>query len=423
MSEIDGPNNPGDLSQRDSEQQIDEISFSYLASHPTIQGWKRKLYSLFAGESNETLFRLGSIEQYIRVLLAESKDRVADYCFREALSQIIQEWNPTVLEPANRLNNILSVVAAFTPAVGFTKILNYLDKSENVKRSGERVSDEYDLVDLYKKGLIALAQYYPTPPSHSYQDFGFLAYKQLLERNLKDERYSGYAAVRLLQLKVLDIKSEEFSSLFFSSANAGIEVFRYLIDLADEPGERQSVGEKLGDILLVCAQADNLEKFKALALLHNAHFNPEGDYQVFFPTLTFTDGTVLDILLDIEEVKETALEYYVKYTSVKVYELLTANILNKDKIRRYISGYLTQVISQPDALNKLVKELAGLNAQIRTSNNKFVITVLRQNYPKDIILNLEDTMQIKLLEWIHKRNYTVKTRYDFSRSSSGGNNF
>lgn len=418
MSETDWHNNPGALNPGEAEPQIDENSFSYLAAHPTVQGWKRKLYSLFAGESNETLSRLGSIEQYIRVLLAESEDRGAEYCFRDALSQIIQEWTPTLVEPADRLNNILSVVAAFTPTVGFTKILNHLDKSENVKRGGERVSGQYELVDLYKKGMVALAQYYPSPPSHSHNDYGFLAYRELLERNLEDERYSGYAAVRLLRLKVLDIKSERFSSLFFSSENAGVEVFRHLINLADEPGERQSVGEKLGDILVICAQADNLEKFRDLALLHDALFNPEGDYQVFFPTLTLADGTVIEILLDMEEIKETTLRHYVRYTSTKVHELVAANLINRDKIGRYISAYITHLISQVDALSELVEVLAGLKAPIRPLNNELVITIQRQNSKRHIIIKLDDKIRDEFLIWLFKRNKLVRTRFNFSNTGS-----
>src|SRR5215216_3151625 len=93
-------------------------SFIDLALHPSVQAWKRKLYGLLAGESSEVLSKLG-IEQYIRVLLAESKDRSAQYCFSEALSEVIQNWNPIVLESADRLNRILSLVGGFTPAVGF----------------------------------------------------------------------------------------------------------------------------------------------------------------------------------------------------------------------------------------------------------------------------------------------------------------
>lgn len=143
-----------------------EISFSYLAAHPSVQNWKRKLYSLIEGESDETLSKLGSIEQYVRVLLAESEGADAKYCFGEALSQIVQEWSPTVVEPADRLYNMLSLIAGFTPPVGFIKTLHYLNSCGGVKRSAEQVSGEYRPIDLYGKGLGALGSYYPTAPQY-----------------------------------------------------------------------------------------------------------------------------------------------------------------------------------------------------------------------------------------------------------------
>jgi hypothetical protein len=417
MSEIERNDHPDDLGQGDSEQQVDEMSFSYLAEHPTVPLWRRKLESLLAGESSETLWRLGSIEQYVRVLLAESKVTSAQYYFSEALFQTIQDWNPLVMESADRLNNILSLVAAFTPAIGFGKVLNYLNRSEGVKRTEEQVLGEYDLVDLYKKGLVALAQYYPTPPFHSYEDLGFKAYRELLERNLNDERYSGYAAVRLHQLKVLDIESDRFGALLLSSDSVGIEVFRMLINLADEPDERELVGKEFGKILLTCARADDIEKFRALASFYGAVFNPEGDYQVFFPTLTLNDGNVLEIFLSLEEVNETALRYYIKFSREKVHELLAGSDLNKNKISRYISGYLGHAIKEPEALHALVKELDALKAQIRTSNNNFVLTVSREDPPKEIILKLDNSVQTDLLKWIYKSQFIVTTKkYEFANN-------
>jgi len=415
MSEMKTTDNPDERTQSDSEQQIDELGFSYLAEHPTVRNWRKKLESLLAGESSETLWRLGSVEQYIRVVIAESKVPLAQYHFSEALSETIQTWNPIVMESADRLNTILSLVAAFIPPVGFGKVLHYLNRSAGVKRTAEQVSGEYDLVDLYKKGLIALAQYYPTPPFHSYEDLGFAAYRELLDRNLKEERYCGYAAVRLHQLKILEFDSHQFETLLLSSKSVGIEVFRMLLNLADEPEERESVGIELGKILVTCAIADNIELFSALAASHGAVFNPEGDYQVFFPTLTLDDGSRLEIFLSLEDVNKTALRYYVQYTDEKVHELLARSDLNKSKISRYISGYLKQAIKEPDALNALVEVLAELQTQIRTSNNNFVLTVSREDPPKDIVLKLENNVQNELLKWRYRTQPTVKAKeYNFA---------
>lgn len=414
MSETESQNNLEGPPQRP-----DESSFSYLMEHPTVQGWKRRLYALIAGESSETLSKLGSIEQYIRVLLAESKEnRGAEYCFREALSQIIQEWTPTVLEPANRLNNYLSLIAAFTPSVGFTKVLDYMEKMEDFTRIDEGIPGQQDAIDLHKKGLIALAQYYRTPPAHSQSDFGFLAYKELLERNLRNDRDTGYAAVRLLQLKVLDVKSQPFASLFLSSDKVAKEVFQYLLDAADEPRQMQTVQEKLGDLLVICAKADDLDRFRRLAEINEAVFSPEGDYQIFFPTLTLANGLTLDVYLDMEEVKETALSYYIQYSTDKIHELFRSDVPDGEKLGRYVSAYIAHFISQPDALNDLTVTLKKLGARIvpnRSSANtnpksELGISVDRSGFPKDVDIYLAEKIQIEFLKWYFKQNQPLTAK-------------
>jgi hypothetical protein len=396
-------------------EDLTEESFIYLAAHPTVKSWKRKLYGLLAGESNELLSKLG-IEQYVRVLLAESKDKFAEYCFTEALGEVIQNWTPTVWETADRLNRILSLIAAFTPAVGFSKVLTHLERTENVKRSEERVSDEHKPVDLYKLGLLALAQYYPTPPYHSYDDVGFAAYRALLERNLADQRYSGYAAIRLLELKVLDLKSSQFASLLLTSDDAANAVFEMLLDSADEPREAQSVGRRFGDLLLVCAEADNIQRFEYLANLNNATFDPYGDYQVFFPTLTLSDGKVLDIPVNIDEAKNGVLHQFVRYSPIKVQELFQEEMLSEDRINLYISGYIAEVIKQTEAMNELMDELKRLDAHIHTSGNNYVITVKRDNSPREIKLTLKPEIIGELMRWILKSKSPV-TQFRFARAA------
>lgn len=400
------------------QRQPEENSFSYLAAHPTVEGWKRRLYALIAGESSETLSRLGSIEQYIRVLLAQSKDRIAEYCFRDALSQTVQEWTPAFMEPADRLHSMLSLIAAFSPSVGFIKVLDYLNNTEDAKRTNEQVSDQPGTVDLYKKGLVALAQYYPAPPPHSATDFGFLSYQEILNKNLTDDRYAGYAAVKLLQLKVLDIKSEPFSTLFFASDTAASEVFRYLLDSAEEPSLRQAAQERLGDILVICAKADKLDTFTALAARHKSHFNPEGDYEIFYPTLTLSNGLALQIYLDMEEVKETALKYYVTYSTDKIARLII-NSNEQDKLGKYVSAFITRQIAKTDSLDELVQELLKSNARIDFSKDEVVITVPGPNVSRNIPVKLDKKTQTVFLTWYFKSNYYREktTRFVFPTTS------
>lgn len=373
-------------------------SFSLLTASPTVRGWKRELYTLIEGGGDgERLSRLGSVEQYVRVLLAESRDpSSARFCLSEALSEVVQEWTPALTEPAGRLHRLLSLLAAFTPAPGFSKTLSYLDRTDGAKRSAERVPGESGPVDLYQKGLVTLSRYYPAPPAHSPSDYGFLAYKQLLEKNLKDPRYSGYAAVRLLQLKALDIQSEQFASLFLASDEVARGVMRYLTGLAGRPGERPWVQESLGNILVVCARADEIERFKAVTSELGMQFDPEGDYEVFFPTLTLADGAVLEIYLDMEEIKETALSHYRRHSRSKLPALLSPGALDEGKIARYVSGYVTQVVRQPAQINDLIGDLGQQGAKISFSDNRCMLTV---RDAKPIVLPLKDEDAIELMKW------------------------
>lgn len=391
------------------QQPPDENSFSYLAAHPTTRGWKRKLYSLLQGEGGETLSRLGSVEQYVRVLLAESRDKSARFYLSEALSEVVQEWSPSLVEPADRLHRLLSLISAFTPAPGFTKTLSYLDRTEAAKRHEEWVAGESRPVDLYLKGMMACGRYYPAPPAHSQDDYGFLAYRQLLEKNLKDPRYSGYAAVRLLQLRALDIKSAEFSSLFLSSEEVAREVFRYLVELADKPGQKPWAEESLGGILAVCARADEVEKFDAVASALGMRFEPDGDYIVFFPTLTLANGAALELRLGREEAEATTLSQHIRHSSARLPELLGAEPLDKEKVGKYISGYLKQVVRRPDELNAFVKDLSRLGATIGILNNQFALAIMgevggKETLKAEIPLVVDDDDSVIILKkyWVYK---------------------
>lgn len=320
------------------------------------------------------------------------------------------------VESANRLHSMFSLVAALNPS-GFTRVLDYLNNNEDIKRTKERVSDELGTADLYKEGLVALAQYYPVPPPHSSNDFGFLMYKELLERNLMDERYAGYAAVRLLQLRVLEIKSHPIAGLFDSSNDAASEIFRYLIDIAENPAQRQWAQEKLGDILVICAKADRLDTFKALAGRHKAHFNPEGDYQIFYPTLTLANGLMLEIYLDMEVVKETALKHYIKYSTDQIGTLVT-DWNEQERLRKYVSAYITNQITKPDSLDDLLKMLKSANASIDFSQNDIIIAVHGENFVKYITIELDKRVQAEFLKWYFKSPYYLETtRFAFPTES------
>jgi hypothetical protein len=400
--------------QSETGKQFAENSFSYLAAHPSIPNWKRKLYSLIEGESDETLTRLGSIEEYVRVLLAESEGSEARYCLSEALSQIVQEWTPTVAEHAERLYNMLGLIAGFTPPGGFVKTFDYLNSCGGIKRREEQVSSEPYPVDLYKKGLGTLGRYYPIAPQQSQNDQGFQSYVQLLKKNLEDPNYAGYVVGRLLELNLLNIKSEKISALLLSNEGVMSEVFRRLLDAADEPEAVPSVEARLGELLTVCARTDSLDKFESAAAVFDATFNPEknlDDELRYLPTLTLSDGRVLNIFLNMDEVKNTALAYYMAYNKERLGELLASGSIEPAKLGKYVSGYLAQIISDEVSVEALIQELSFYDVYIVTNKNKFVLGSRKRHNIKNVPVELEEEVFHKFLPlWMkstHKMGYAV----------------
>lgn len=389
----------------DSGAQPAEGSFSYLASRPSVPGWKRKLYSLIEGESDETLSRLGSIEQYIRVLLRESGSADARYYFSEALSQIVQEWTPTVAEPADRLYNMLALIGGFTPPAGFVKTLDYLNRCGGLKRSKERVSSELRPVDLYKKALAALGRYYPRPPQRPHEDLGFQSYTQLLEKNLEDPDYAEYAAGKLLDLGLLDIKSKKISALLLSRDDIFAEVLRRLLIAADG-AEAVPVESRLGDLLTICARSGSPERFEGAAAMCGAQFEPEGDYEVYFPTLRLASGAVLNVHASLDDIRDTPLARHVGYDEKRLGELLTASFVEPDKIAKYVATYLTRIIEDVAAIRSLSEELKAHEVSIspQPEKNSFVLKSPNKPILDGLPLDLEKKVVNKYFQWWLKNN-------------------
>jgi hypothetical protein len=389
----------------DSGAQAADDSFSYLAARPSVPGWKRKLYSLIEGESDETLSRLGSIEQYVRVLLRESGSTDARYYFSEALSQIVQEWTSTVAEPADRLYNMLALIGGFTPSAGFVKTLDYLNRCGSLKRGNELVSSELRPVDLYKKGLAVLGRYYPRPPQRPHEDLGFQSYTQLLEKNLEDSHYAEYAAGKLLDLGLLDIKSKKISALLLSRDDIFAEVFRHLLAAA-EGGEAVPVESRLGDLLTICARASSPEKFEVTAAAFGAKFEPEGDYEVYFPTLRLSSGAVLNVHARLDDIMDTPLARHVGYDEKRLGELLTASSVEPDKIAKYVAVYLTRIIEDEAAIRSLNEELKAHEVSIspQPEKNSFVLKSPKKTSLDGLPLDLEKRVVNKYFQWWFKNN-------------------
>ena len=333
------------------------VSTRQLITNPSVLLWKQELLLIKNGLRAERVSPLGSIEQYVRVLLAESKDNVsAELCFREALYQTVQEWNPRWDESDQHLETMLSLILAFTPTVGFNKVLKFLD-SQNMARLKKREIFFFSPVgtDLNLKALRALAAYYPSAPHHSQDDLGFSAYLKLLEKFLLSEPYAGYAASRLIDLDALETNNSKFLSVL-RNPKALSDIVPYLLSKARVASNLDLASRMLGDIFIhLCdTTPKHLDSFATAIHAFNASFENDSSYgETYRPIIRLSSGMVVPIQLDMEGVAKYSLQLY--ETSLKVMLMKLRDSAQSEKLtkRQLTAIYLQAIGFGPDKLGEL----------------------------------------------------------------------
>lgn len=182
-----------------------------LIENPSASLWKIELQYLVNGGRDEQLFRAGNAGAYIRTLWAEMSDEVgARAKFHEALNEFIQEWTPWAGERPSVLSNILSLIGAFTPAIGFTKIAGYFTYGDwSHLRAAPHAGMGVEL-DLQLKALATLRSYYRVAPVYE-SSAAFKTYLRILRQNLVRPQYFGFAASQLLALGQLKTDDPAFA--------------------------------------------------------------------------------------------------------------------------------------------------------------------------------------------------------------------
>ncbi len=169
-----------------------------------VSQWEIEIRRVLDGERDHAIRRLGSAREYLESVLAQSNDlALSRTAFRKALRNIVQEWQPTNLDPERPTARMLDLIQAYTPVSGDIKILGYMKRWG---RFGTRVSSPTPReVDLHLQALALLEKYYQLAPDNWEENRGpFYEYAELLEDDLRDAEYSGHAAARLIELRLLD---------------------------------------------------------------------------------------------------------------------------------------------------------------------------------------------------------------------------
>lgn len=178
-----------------------------LKLQPSTFLWELEIRNILAGKREHRLIKLGGAQEYVDVILEESRDEaLSSTTFNEALRNVIQSWQPSRPETAAFFSCMLDLISAYTPQEGFIKVLGFISRGkyfgENVTTSDSRTTGK----DLHFKALVTLQYYYPAaPPAKEDENLGFRQYVDSLQKHLQHDGYRAYALRRLYELNLIDI--------------------------------------------------------------------------------------------------------------------------------------------------------------------------------------------------------------------------
>ncbi len=251
-----------------------ELDAATFEEHDTLEGpfdpnstfdWGVDLRRLISGEREDTLLRLGGVEEYVEVMLAESENGpLAKQAFDDALEQLIQTWQPSTLDSDFRTAHILDLISACTPRGGFSKVISLV---QSLKRFGQSEGEDAYSVDddLYLKAFVTLENYYRSPPeSPEDQSAAYQTYVDLLREDLRNPVYCGYALRRLVELRTIELGSDEVESLI--EMNPGS--LAALLGLILDPSRHSKSQQELSLVYSLCLQGgSDLERHFEFAVI------------------------------------------------------------------------------------------------------------------------------------------------------------
>lgn len=178
----------------------------------TSDQWFDFLHALISGEHARLVEILGSPAEVVRVILRDSRDRVAPLpAFENALEKFIAMWQPQSAEEPTHLINILDLVAAFTPLSALPKLIAQFElvgswpilerpllPSSYVNSDRKSSLATQELIEHH--ALLSLERYYLIRPT--LDTSLFVSYKTLLFSKLYGHHWA-YCLRRLVELSLL----------------------------------------------------------------------------------------------------------------------------------------------------------------------------------------------------------------------------
>jgi hypothetical protein len=248
-----------DISETKTEEALAKPSFIEENEEGPLEGptdpssaeaWEVDLRKLIGGHRESSLIHLDSVEEYVESHLEEAADsEMAAQAFHEALEKLVQRWQPSSLRDKFNVSYLLDLIGAYTPPGGFVKVIALIHSQ---RYYDSNVSHEDFLSsgpDLLFKSLVVLENYYivaPKAPEDS--SASYVTYIALLKEELWNPRHSGYALKRLIELRVIDLKSDNIR--LFIERTPGI--LKELVNLMLNPNHRTDAEDDLTRVFIYC---------------------------------------------------------------------------------------------------------------------------------------------------------------------------
>jgi hypothetical protein len=220
--------------------------------------WRVDLVRLLSGEREDSLERLGNVEEYIEVMIAEADDpSEARVAFETALEKVIETWQPSVLDEHINQSYVLELLNRYSLEIGREKVITF---ARDAKRSLSRapVEDLEQMKDLYLSALVTLENYYENPPEPNRRRWkSYEIYVDLLKEDLASRDFHGYAFKRLIELNERSLSSDEIKNLIDLNPDSLVS----LVQLVMDPANKLATTGQLKEIYMLCLEGgDELEK-------------------------------------------------------------------------------------------------------------------------------------------------------------------
>lgn len=209
---------------------------------PTIDECGAEIIRAMRGKRDDDLRHLGTLDEYIRVLIANNTDPVVTKIhFEHAIENRIQLWQPNPIGEPVPMLHMLDIIRAWTPKGGFEKCFSVITRWSNTPLVAPVPFTKGRTADLRLRTLLVLERYIPVSPQN--ENAAYVTYVAHLKKLLEDGKYRLYGARRLKDLGVIRLNDDSIVSLLDENPAYIAALVELAIDERDNdttPAERMT---------------------------------------------------------------------------------------------------------------------------------------------------------------------------------------